>query len=140
MDKHAHRVPCLTALLPTGNLALASKMPPKSNDYSSDEPPSNKYDYIIVGGGIAGCVVASRLHERHPKRTVLLIEAGQVASKHPLVPPPLAAPLLRGSELDWNYSTVPQRHLEGRCIYEGAGKALGGGSVINAGIASSSFS
>ena len=101
---------------------------------NTDESSHNRFEYIIVGGGIAGSVLASRLRERHPQRSILLIEAGKDASKHPLVSSPLNAPLLRGSELDWNYTTVTQEHVGHRPIYEGAGKALGGGSVINYGI------
>lgn len=89
-------------------------------------------DYIIVGGGISGCVVASRLHEKNPSLKILLIEAGPDASNHPNVPGPKTAQLLLHSELDWNYETTPQRHLNSRRCYAAAGKALGGGSVINA--------
>jgi len=88
--------------------------------------------YIIVGGGIAGCVVASRLHERDPLLDILLIEAGTDASNHPLVPGAMTAQQLLHSELDWDYKTTPQSHLNNRECYAGAGKALGGGSVINA--------
>jgi choline dehydrogenase-like flavoprotein len=89
-------------------------------------------DYVIVGGGIAGCVVASRLHEKDPSLSITLIEAGPDASKHPNVPSPMTAQLLLHSELDWDYKTVPQRHLNNRECYAAGGKALGGGSVINA--------
>lgn len=89
-------------------------------------------DYIIVGGGIAGCVTASRLHEKDPSLNILLIEAGTDASEHPNVPLAMTGQLLLHSELDWDYNTVPQRHLNNRECYAAAGKALGGGSVINA--------
>ncbi|KAE8446663.1 hypothetical protein EG329_011706 [Mollisiaceae sp. DMI_Dod_QoI] len=95
------------------------------------------YDYIIVGGGIAGTVVASRLHKRDPSLKVLLIEAGPDSSKTSLAAiteVPTQVALLRGSELDWNNATVPQKHLDNREVYSGGGKALGGGSVINYGI------
>ncbi|PQE26804.1 Choline dehydrogenase protein [Rutstroemia sp. NJR-2017a BVV2] len=82
--------------------------------------------------GIAGCVVASRLHEKDPSLSITLIEAGPDASKHPNVPSPMTAQLLLHSELDWDYKTVPQRHLNNRECYAAGGKALGGGSVINA--------
>ncbi|CAG8977005.1 hypothetical protein HYALB_00012857 [Hymenoscyphus albidus] len=91
------------------------------------------YHYIIVGGGIAGSVVASRLHEKHPKLSILLIEAGPDVSKNPLVTDSANGPFLVGSELDWGYSTVPQRQLNNRILPNNAGKALGGGSAINAG-------
>ncbi|QSZ31583.1 hypothetical protein DSL72_001150 [Monilinia vaccinii-corymbosi] len=89
-------------------------------------------DYIIIGGGISGCVVASRLHEKNPSLRILLIEAGPDASNHPKVPGAMTASLLLHSELDWDYKTTPQRHLNNRECYAAAGKALGGGSVINA--------
>ena len=94
---------------------------------------NSSYDFIIVGGGIAGSVLASRLHEKFPRLSVLLIEAGPDVTKNPLITDERKAPLLVGSELDWNYSTVPQRHLNDRVCPNNAGKALGGGSAINAG-------
>jgi len=92
----------------------------------------NAADYIIVGGGIGGCVVASRLHEKYPSASILLIEAGADVSKHPLVMGDAPLVHLQHSELDWDYKTVPQQHLGGRVCSAAAGKALGGGSVINA--------
>ena len=91
------------------------------------------YDYIVVGAGIGGTVVSSRLKERHPDYSVLLIEAGHDASRDPMVQQPLMAPLLQGGEFDWNYASVPQEGLDGRVVVENAGKALGGGSAINYG-------
>jgi choline dehydrogenase-like flavoprotein len=103
---------------------------------SVDGSSGDAFDFIIVGGGIGGIVVASRLHERDPSLSVLLIEAGPDSSKTPLaeaVASPVKASLLERSELDWSYETVPQKHLDGLEVYVGAGKALGGGSVINYG-------
>lgn len=91
------------------------------------------YDYIVVGGGIAGSVVASRLHARLPDLSILLIEAGPDVVDNPLVADSRNGPFLVGSELDWNYSTVPQQHLLGRECPNSGGRALGGGSAINAG-------
>ncbi len=91
------------------------------------------YDYIIIGGGIAGSTLASRLHDRLPRVSILLIEAGPDVTEHPLVTDGRNTARLVGSELDWNYSTVPQQHLNGRVCVNNAGKALGGGSAINAG-------
>lgn len=95
-----------------------------------------RYDFIIVGAGIAGTVLASRLHERDPALSILLIEAGPDPTQTPLaktVSSAVGARLLRGSALDWNYLTVPQKNLDGRQIYAGAGKGIGGGSIINFG-------
>ncbi|KAL8729124.1 MAG: hypothetical protein Q9166_004955 [cf. Caloplaca sp. 2 TL-2023] len=90
------------------------------------------YDFIIVGGGIAGSTLGSRLHERLPHKSILVIEAGPEVSQHPLVTDIQNAARLVNSELDWSYSTVPQRYLNNRVCSNHAGKALGGGSAINA--------
>jgi choline dehydrogenase-like flavoprotein len=98
---------------------------------------SDTFDYIVVGGGIAGTVIASRLHERKPALKILLIEAGPDSHKTALAEitaNPTKVGQLKGSELDWDYTTVPQPGLDNREIYAGAGKALGGSSVINYGV------
>ena len=94
---------------------------------------SNEFDYIIIGGGLAGCTLAARLREYNPVLKVLLIEAGSDVSKHPLVSAPLACFASHGSDLDYNYHTTPQEHLDGRSLYQAAGKALSGGTAINYG-------
>ncbi|RDW58449.1 putative glucose dehydrogenase protein [Coleophoma crateriformis] len=91
----------------------------------------SEYHYIIIGGGIAGSVVASRLHERLPHLSILLIEAGPDVVNNPLVTEIKNAFDVVGSELDWSYSSVPQKHLNNRVSTSVAGKALGGGSAIN---------
>jgi len=96
-------------------------------------PEQETFDYIIIGAGIAGTVVASRLSASSPSLKIFLLEAGKDESSNPNVASPLAAPLLKGSECDWNYYSVPQKHLNGQRIWNGGGKAMGGGSVINYG-------
>ncbi|KAL9100153.1 MAG: hypothetical protein Q9163_004438 [Psora crenata] len=91
------------------------------------------FDFLVVGGGTAGCVVASRLVERHSDLSVLLIEAGHDVTKHPHVSKPLEAALLHGSDIDCNYMTVPQTNLDGKPRYNCAVKALSGAVTINAG-------
>lgn len=93
---------------------------------------SKTADYIIVGGGIGGCVVASLLSQKYPSLKIVLIEAGPDVSQHPLILNPTHVPHLQHSELDWDYKTVPQKHLDGKVCFAAAGKALGGGSAINA--------
>lgn len=94
---------------------------------------ANSYDFIIVGGGLAGCTLASRLLQGAPELKILLVEAGEDASSNPMTQVPLACFGLHKSNLDWNYTTVPQTHLDEETRYAAAGKALGGGSVINYG-------
>lgn len=90
-------------------------------------------DIIIVGGGTAGCVLASRLHQRKPSLSILLIEAGPDVTGRPHISNPAEAALLHGSDLDWNYLTVPQRHLDGKPRYNCAIRALSGATIINSG-------
>jgi choline dehydrogenase len=88
------------------------------------------YDYVVVGAGSAGCIVASRLSE-NPDVTVLLIEAGGPLSDAPenVHIPGLWYTLL-GSSIDWGYQSVPQPGLNGRQTYEPRGKVAGGSSNL----------
>ncbi|OHX00320.1 GMC oxidoreductase [Colletotrichum incanum] len=88
------------------------------------------WDYIVVGAGIAGSVVSNRLHEKNPDLRILLIEAGpnthgienidlldndpEIARRH-----------------TWEFSSIPQVHLNNRKIASPVGKGLGGGTIIN---------
>ncbi|KAH8433404.1 GMC family oxidoreductase [Aspergillus melleus] len=91
------------------------------------------YDHIIVGGGLTGCALASRLAEKDESLRILIIEAGPNVVDHPLTSTPLACFASHHSPLDWDYTTVPQKNLNGRECYNSAGKALGGGTAINYG-------
>ncbi|KAA8647815.1 hypothetical protein EYZ11_010205 [Aspergillus tanneri] len=94
---------------------------------------SEIYDYIVVGGGLTGCALAGRLSEKNESLRILIIEAGPNVVDHPLTSTPLACFGAHHSPLDWDYTTVPQKHLNNRECYNGAGKALGGGTAINYG-------
>jgi choline dehydrogenase len=89
-----------------------------------------KYDYIIIGAGSAGCVLANRLSE-NPAHQVLLVEAGGKDTKLE-IHIPAGYPKLHKSEVDWGYWTAPQEHVLGRKIYLPRGKTLGGSSSTNA--------
>ena len=87
-------------------------------------------DYVVVGAGSAGCVVASRLSE-DPGVEVLLLEAGGRKLPREVGIPAAFSKLFR-SAVDWNYNTAPEEHLNGRSIYWPRGKMLGGSSSLNA--------
>lgn len=88
------------------------------------------YDYIIVGAGSAGCVLANRLSAQ-PDVSVLLLEAGGPDTRQELRVP-LAFSKLFGSELDWNYHTEPEPESDNQRHYWPRGKTLGGSSALNA--------
>ena len=84
------------------------------------------YDYIIVGAGSAGCVLAARLSV-DSSVSVLLLEAGP-ADDADEIRAPAALNRLFQTEYDWNYRTVPQHRAAGRSVYWPRGKVLGGSS------------
>ncbi|MBY4597801.1 choline dehydrogenase [bacterium BD-1] len=89
------------------------------------------YDYIIVGAGSAGCVLANRLSE-DPDCRVLLLEAGP-SDWHPFIHMPAGLAKLVGKKgVNWDYSTAPEPTLDGRQLWWPRGKVLGGSSSINA--------
>jgi choline dehydrogenase len=88
------------------------------------------YDYIICGGGPAGCVLASRLSAA-PSTQVLLLEAGGAAS-HPFIHIPAGFTKLSISRHTWGFRTTPQRNLGNRELLIPQGRVIGGGSSINA--------
>jgi choline dehydrogenase len=88
------------------------------------------YDYIIIGAGSAGCVLANRLSE-DPSVKVLLLEAGERDTKLE-IHIPAAYGKLNYTKVDWGYYTEPQTHVDNRKMYQPRGKTLGGSSSTNA--------
>jgi choline dehydrogenase len=92
----------------------------------------NQYDFVIVGGGSAGCALANRL-SADPSNRVLVLEAGRNDSRWDVfihMPAALTFPI--GSKFyDWKYESEPEPFMNGRKIYHARGKVLGGSSSIN---------
>jgi choline dehydrogenase len=88
------------------------------------------FDYVIVGAGTAGCVLAGRLAE-DPTTRVCLIEAGG-SDRHPLISTPaMVAAAIANRRLNWRFETTPQAQLKGRRIAQPRGKVVGGSGSIN---------
>ncbi len=90
-----------------------------------------QFDYVIVGAGSAGCVLANRLSE-NPNNKVCLIEAGPDDNSLFVRIPAGIIWLMRSNARNWRYYTVPQKALNNRQIYIPRGKTLGGSSAVNA--------
>jgi choline dehydrogenase len=89
-----------------------------------------EFDYIVVGAGSAGCVLADRLTE-NGRYSVLLLEAGG-RDLHPYIHMPGAVGrMITGTHFNWSFLTAPQRHLNNRRMFLPQGKGLGGSSSIN---------
>lgn len=108
---------------------FASQLASPEQDISA----SKAYDYVLVGGGTAGCVLAARLSE-DPDVSVLLLEAGGGYKGNIFSAIPLGWPKLFRTSSDWSYDTTPQSSAGDRPWYWPRGKMLGGSSSTNAGI------
>jgi choline dehydrogenase-like flavoprotein len=91
---------------------------------------ARRFDYLVVGGGTAGLVVAARLSE-DPGLTVGVLEAGPVALGIETIDIPGLYGDALGTKYDWQFETVPQPGLEGRSLPWPRGKVLGGTSALN---------
>jgi choline dehydrogenase len=91
---------------------------------------NERYDYIIVGAGSAGCVLAARLTET-PGVRVLLLEAGRPDKSWQIDMPSAVGSLLSSDRFNWNYTSEPEPFLDGRRLTHPRGKVLGGSSSIN---------
>ena len=91
---------------------------------------SGEYDYVIAGGGSAGCTLAARLAE-DPSVKVCLVEAGGRGRNLFIRMPAGNGFIFGNAKLDWGFESVPQPGLNGRTIYFPRGKALGGSSIMN---------
>jgi choline dehydrogenase-like flavoprotein len=89
-----------------------------------------EYDYIIVGAGSAGCVLASELSKDSNNR-VLIVEAGRRDWSPMIHMPAGIQSLIEGTTYNWAFRTVPQKHLHNRKMFTPQGKAIGGTSSIN---------
>src|ERR1700691_2904093 len=91
---------------------------------------SKTYDFIIVGAGAAGCILAARLTEGLRTR-VLLLEAGGAGGAKEIRIPAAFSKLFK-TGVDWNYATEPEPYLHERRLYWPRGKVVGGSREINA--------
>ena len=92
--------------------------------------PVKSFDFIICGGGTAGCILASRLSDDRDCR-VLLVEAGG-GDQNPLFRMPAGFAKMTKGIASWGWSTVPQRHMQDRVLWYTQAKVIGGGSTVNA--------
>ena len=106
---------------------------PATQDRGGQDPvaDSEKFDYIVVGGGMAGCAVAARMSE-DPRSRVLLLEAGQ-ENLYEYSYYSTGAKAMWDGETNWHISSTPQPNLKGRSIDHPRGRVIGGSAALNIG-------
>ncbi len=122
----------MAGLVPAIHVLLSAQQTwmPGTSPGMTTEVPGKGYDYVIVGAGSAGCVLANRLSEDAGAK-VLLLEAGP-RDRHPFIHIPLGMGQMHERGMfDWGYHTEPEPNLNGRRIDAMRGKVLGGSSSIN---------
>ncbi|KAH0399018.1 alcohol oxidase, partial [Aureobasidium melanogenum] len=130
--------PLISAFAPIGNgsdkeveVNLACMKIVDSDDFSSAATIGERiFEYVIIGGGTAGTVLANRLSE-NSSVSVALVEAGGSALDNPLARTIYGNCPACDTPLDWNYTTIPQQHLNGSAKPYHAGRCLGGTSDLN---------
>ncbi|EIN03496.1 alcohol oxidase [Punctularia strigosozonata HHB-11173 SS5] len=111
-------------------LALALLAHGRIIDLNSEPLVQDLYDYVIVGGGTAGMVISSRLSENPSVRVAVLEAGGSGIGNENISCPGLIAAVL-GTQVDWNFKTVPQQFAANQSITWPRGKVLGGSTAIN---------
>jgi len=109
---------------------LAAVVSPTHAHPTALQKSTNRYDYIIVGGGTSGLVIANRLSE-DPSVSVAVIEAGDSVFDNVNVTSAGGYGKAFGTDIDWAYKSSPQAHATNETQTLRAGKALGGTSTIN---------
>ncbi|KEF51057.1 uncharacterized protein A1O9_12873 [Exophiala aquamarina CBS 119918] len=111
-------------------LLLPSTLGSPLGGVGADRATNTHFDYVILGGGTAGLVLAGRLSE-DPNVTVVVVEAGNFERSNPNVTTASALGLAKNTRVDWQYESVPQVYGGNQSLIWSAGKGLGGSSLIN---------